>query len=335
LARRLSPLGLAAALLQRNDLGLLGIKRTTRLAHAYSQHRNRHLVDTRLRDAPRHLELIDTELAGTSVPEMHDGWALDTSRSLPHLDRLLEEMNSVIEEFGLTPGETYGKPFLRDILPPGAVDRYPSALDFATSPEVLATVARYAGWLVPLSTATLPPGVRLMESSTKYDPQPDGPWRSSQLWHIDYHATPTIYVIVAIREITDDDGPFYFIGATASKRAADALRYGSEPNAYRLADATLEPLVGKDEIMHFCGPAGSVLFVDSSRCFHYGSRRPANPRYHMQYAYTSPVRNDFREVFARPKRYPVRPDDPRLRRLALDPEAELDESAVGVSRAAV
>src|SRR5205085_3072608 len=110
LARRLSPVGLPAALLQRNDLGLLGIKGTTRLAHAYSQHRNRHLVDTRLRDAPRHLELIDTELAGTSVPEMHDGWALDTSRSLPHLDRLLEEMNSVIEEFGLTPGETYGKP---------------------------------------------------------------------------------------------------------------------------------------------------------------------------------------------------------------------------------
>src|SRR5437764_3309336 len=181
LARRPSPLVLAAALLQRNDLALLGIERTSKLGRAYSGRRNRRFVDERLRNAARHFELLDAELSGASVPEMHDGWAIDTSRSLPHLDRLLAEMNAVIDECGLLPGEDYGKPFLRDILPPGGVERYPSVLDFATSPEVLATTSRYAGWLMPLSDSTLPPGPRLMESTTTHDPQPAGPWRPRHL----------------------------------------------------------------------------------------------------------------------------------------------------------
>jgi len=316
-------------------MAALGIERTSRLGRAYSRRRNGRFVEYRLRNASRHLELLEAELVGIEVPEMRDGFALDTSRSLPQLDRLLEEMNGVIDEFGLLPGEHYGKPFLRDILPASGVDRYPSVLDFATSPEVLATTSRYAGWLVPLSDSPLPPGFRLMESSTKFDPHPDGPWRSSQLWHIDYHSTPTIYVIVAIREITEDDGPLHFIGAEASKRGAEALHYGSRRTPYRVPDALLDSVVGEEEVRRFCGPPGSVLFIDSNRCFHFGSRRPAKPRYHMQYAYISPVRNDFGDIFSSPRRYRVRPDDPPLRQLTLDRKALAAENGVRASRSPV
>ena len=65
-------------------------------------------------------------------------------------------------------------------------------------------------------------------------------------------------------------------------------------------------------------PAGTVLFLESSACFHFGSRKPAKPRYQMQYAFTSPVRNDFLELWRPQRLYPVRESDSPLRRLVLD-----------------
>ena len=62
-----------------------------------------------------------------------------------------------------------------------------------------------------------------MESSTDHDPTPEV-WRRSQFWHIDYHATPTIYVIVAVRDIGPDDGPLHFLGAAASRARGRGAR---------------------------------------------------------------------------------------------------------------
>jgi hypothetical protein len=60
------------------------------------------------------------------------------------------------------------------------------------------------------------------------------------------------------------------------------------------------------------------MFIDASRCFHFGSRNPLNPRYQLQYAYVSPVRNDFSDMVRPQARYPLEPSMPLSRRLALD-----------------
>ena len=73
-------------------------------------------------------------------------------------------------------------------------------------------------------------------------------------------------------------------------------------------------------LRRFVAPAGTVLFLDSGRCFHFGSRKPANPRYQLQYAYVSPIRNDFSDLIRPQVSFPVRSDDPMSRRLALDRE---------------
>ena len=157
-----------------------------------------------------------------------------------------------------------------------------------------------------------------MESSTKFDPQAEGPWRSSQLYHLDYHSSPTVYVIVALRDIGPDDGPLHFLGKAASRRVVEALDYGARGVPYRLTDADVYSVVDESEVQRFAVPAGTVLFIESSTCFHFGSRRPAKPRYQMQYAFVSPVRNDFLELW-RPKRvYPVAESDSRLRRVVLE-----------------
>jgi hypothetical protein len=247
---------------------------------------------------------------------MRDGFAFDYSRTLPHLDALLEAGEELIEQFAGGRYE-FTKPYLQDISPESAMDTHPALLNFVTSPEVVWTVAPTFGY-VPLLPATIPEGVRLMESRTDFDPQADGPWRGSQLYHLDYHSSPTVYVIVAVRDIDPDDGPLHFLGSAASRRVADAVGYRRRGVPYRLTDEVVHRHVDPSEVHTFAAKAGTVLFIESSACMHFGSRRPAKPRYQFQYSFTSPVRSDFMELW-RPRRiYPSGPDDPKLRRIVLN-----------------
>jgi len=251
--------------------------------------------------------------------KVDDGFVVDASRSLPHLDELLEAGNRIVsrygEEFG---GEAWDwKPFLQNILPEDELERHPAFLDFATSPELISAIAEIFGYLPQLSG--LPPtGVRVMESSTRFDPTPEGPWRSSQLYHLDYHSTPTVYVLVALKDTAPDDGPFTFLGAAASKRVVAGIDYGRRGVPYRLEDDEVMAHVSSDEVNEFSVPAGTVLIVESSACFHFGSRCPASDRYQVQYAFTSPVRDDFAELWTAEQLYPQSADDPPLRRAVLD-----------------
>ena len=321
-ASRFNPIAAPARLLRGNDMGLLGVEQTARLGRAANPRRFRSALAERRRKLEHHLEELRRERAEAGrgrleVTELADGWARDDSGALPGIDSVIEEMNAVIEERGGRKWDFHGKPFLFDILPECAWETYESILEFIATPDVLEPVARHCGFVPCLSTDT-PPGVRLMESTTTYDPQAEGPWRSSQLWHTDYHSFPTVYVILAIREIGPDDGPLHFVGEAASQRAAEALRYNSRGADHRVSDEEFAELVEPSEWLTFTGPPGSVMFIDSSRCFHFGSRNPANPRYQLQYAYVSPVRNDFSDLVRPQASYAVDAAAPLSRRLALD-----------------
>jgi hypothetical protein len=209
------------------------------------------------------------------------------------------------------------KPFLQDISPRDAIADHPVLLDFVASPEVIAAAAPTFGY-VPTLPGTIPHGVRLMESSTRFDPQAEGPWRESQLYHCDYHSHPTVYVIVAIRDIGPDDGPLHFLGKAATRRVVEALGYGSRSTPYRLPDDMVNSLVDPSEVNRFVAPAGTALFIESSACMHFGSRMPQNDRYQFQYSLTSPLRRDFYEVWREQRRFPIAAEDSDLRRLVLD-----------------
>jgi hypothetical protein len=321
-ASRFNPIAAPVRALRRDDMALLGVERTARLGRSWNSRRYGSSLEGRREKLDRHLDQLAREREavgrGDAEPiELRDGWARDDSRSLPNLDRVIEDMNSVIEERGGREWPFHGKPFLYDILPERAWERFPSILDFVATPEVLEPVARHCGF-VPCLSGDTPPGARLMESSTRYDPHAAGPWRSSQLCHTDYHSFPTVYVIVAVREIGPDDGPLHFIGESASRRAAAALGYNHRGAPHRVSDERLAEVIDPAETITFAGPPGSVMFIDSSRCFHFGSRNPANPRFQLQYAYISPVRNDFGDLVRDQAAYPVERDGPLSRRLALD-----------------
>src|SRR6266516_8063856 len=306
--------------LHANYMSRLGIANTMRLAHWYNRLKFGRQDDSRRRLYQTQLATLLEENGGLSRPpiEMKDGWALDTSMSLPHLDRVLEDSDKIIAERSgerRSPKGAY-RSYFQDMWTTEDLERYPSFLDFATSSDVLSVVSAYLQSIPALST-TLPPGIRLVESNAAFDDQPDNP-RDSQLYHIDYYSLPNVYILVLLRDTTIDHGPWTFLPRGVSQKARRALNYWSRQRGYRVSDEDVYSVADRREVIEFCYPRGTVLFIESSGCFHYGSRNSIKPRFQLMIGYTGACRTDFSEVIRPQKVYPVSDTDSRLRKMVLN-----------------
>ena len=303
------------------DLQRFGIRTVTRTAKAHNFVKyGRTYAYRRKLYRDRFDELLADHGAPVREPAvMRDGWAIDDSRTNPHIDRAVEAAEAVIAERGMTRKGRADRAFIRDILEPADLAEHPAFLDFATSPDVLATVARYMR-LVPLLSSTVPPGIRLTESSI--DGQVDSTYRTSQLYHLDLHDTRLVYVILLLRDVTPESGPFTFLPDSASTRVVRELGHLKRGSPYRLSDEEVHRVARPEEAVSFEYPRGSILYMDSSRCLHYGSRDAVDTRYQLMCAYVSPCRADFSEERVEPRTYPAGTGDSALRRLLLDKSSD-------------
>jgi hypothetical protein len=297
-----------------------GLRNTMRFALACNRRQYRRAAEAR----ERAFATLPALLAENGAPtitdvEMHDGWALDRSGRWPHLSRLLEQSADVIAQRGLTPHKPAEsmRSFFQNILKEEDLPSHPAILDFVLSSDVLSIVCRYLR-TIPILSATVPQGVRLAESSIGYDNRPEQGFRSSQLYHLDHHGSPMVYVIVLLREVTARCGPFTFLPTSTSDQAVRALNYQARGVPYRVKDDRMYSVIDRAEARELAYPAGTVLFIDSSRCFHFGSRNALDPRYQMMYAFTSVCRTDLTEWFLPTRKYPIGDGDSRLRRMVLD-----------------
>ena len=192
-------------------------------------------------------------------------------------------------------------------------DQFPRLLDFATSSEVVATVAEYMG-MIPTIAMNLPTGIRVFESTEQFSERTT--YNASQLWHRDIHDFPMVYAIVLVRDATEQTGPWTFLPASVSERATRDLKYQGWRQPYRVTDERMYEHIDSSERIPFTGKRGDVLFLDSSRCFHYGSRHAVDPGYRIMYAYTTRARSDFQMMLHR-QEFPKQEGDSALRRMVL------------------
>ena len=299
-----------------------GIRNIMRAAKLYNRWRYHDRAKRHDNAYKTHLDQLLIENAGPGLGqhrkiELNDGWALDTSQSLPGLDRLLDEAGQVARERAGRIHSDIQRPYFRSLIFPDDIKKYPSWLDFITSSEILEAVTHYLK-TIPVLSKTRPPGVRFMESNQNLDPDPPGPFADSQLYHLDLHDTPLVYVIVLIEDVTSECGPWTFLPASVSARATEALGNQKRGNHYRVTDEEMYRVIDPKEAIVFAYPKGTVLFIDSSRCFHYGSRRSYKPRLQMMYAYTSACRCDFSQTFMQPFPYSIKEKDSALRKMVLE-----------------
>jgi hypothetical protein len=306
--------------LHENHMSRLGIANTMRLAHAYNRIKFGRHDDWRRTLYREQLAALLEENGAPTRPriEMKDGWAIDTSMSLPHLERVLEDADEIIAERSGVRRSGHGayRSYFQDVWTPADLEKYPSFLDFATSSDVLEVVSHYLQSIPALST-TLPSGIRFVESNAAFDDQPGKP-HDSQLYHIDYYSLPNVYVLMLLRDTGIEHGPWTFLPRAASQQAAAALNYWGRRRGYRVSDEEIYPIVDRREVIEFCYPRGAVLFIESSGCFHYGSRNSVRPRFQLMIGYNGACRTDFSEAVMKPKVYPIRDTDPRLRKMVLN-----------------
>ncbi len=309
--RALSP---AAAALDADKMAKLGIANTMRLARGYNSLRNGR------RQRWREQLWESGEIAPPRL-RMEDGFVIDTSGSLPGLERLLDAAEEVIaERAGQADVDDRYRAFFRNMIEVGDHERWPAFIEFATSPEFVAVCADYLGF-VPALTKTLPTGIRMVESGKHLDALSHLPPRDSQVFHIDPYDHPMVYAIVLIRDTDERMGPFTFLPASVSQRARRELDYWSRGRPYRLSDEEIYSVVDPEKAIRFVYPRGTVLFIDTSACFHYGARDGEEPRFQCMYGLSSVCRTDFSETYMPSFSYPPGPADDRLRRVVTERSA--------------
>jgi hypothetical protein len=156
-----------------------------------------------------------------------------------------------------------------------------------------------------------------MESNAEFDDQPDRP-HDSQLFHIDFYSQPNVYVIVLLRDTTHENGPLTFLPRSVSQKVAAKFDYWSRQCPYRMSDEDIYSVADRKDVIEFCGPRGTVLFFESSGCYHFGSRNSIKPRFQLMLGYTGVYRTDFSEVVKRLSIFPTSVSDSRLRKMVLN-----------------
>jgi len=142
--------------------------------------------------------------------------------------------------------------------------------------DVLAAVSRYLG-VVPFLTAI----------SVFFSDVVEAAPTSSQLHHCDGDDVTQVKIFVYASEVDARSGPLTVLGAADSARVRRATGYQYRQ---RLTDEQVNDVVGAGREQPILGPPGTTIFVDTSRCFHYGSRvaKDAPPRLVTMIQYQTP-----------------------------------------------
>jgi hypothetical protein len=143
----------------------------------------------------------------------------------------------------------------------------------------------------------------------------DVPEIGSQLFHLDNADDRQVKVFMYLHDVDLDTGPFAFLPAGVSRKVCDELDYGKVAGVDRLTDEQVYTVASPEDLVVCAYGEGTVFFVDTISCLHYGSRRNVKPRYVLMFQYLSPCRADFRRPSMKQH---VRVDDSDARKYLLD-----------------
>ena len=109
-----------------------------------------------------------------------------------------------------------------------------------------------------------------------YVSPPTDTLKSSQLYHLDGQDFHIVKCFINVHEVTPENGPFTFIPADESLKIRKSIGYHRKRG--RISDKDVLALADKSRIVSLMGKPGTGAMVDTSSCFHYGSRCRAGHR---------------------------------------------------------
>jgi hypothetical protein len=155
-------------------------------------------------------------------------------------------------------------------------------LRLALRQDVLAAVSSYLG-LVPVLTHV----------NVHYSGPGSAVPQLSQLFHCDGDATAQVKIFVHCNDITAAQGPLTLLEARTSRALRQRVGYHFGDRV-KDTDKRAADLLDRTNHRPILGAAGTVCFVDTTRCFHFGSRvsPDASPRVLAMVQYLPPASFD-------------------------------------------
>jgi hypothetical protein len=270
----------------------------------------------RARDSARFRLAADlADRAHLSIPE-DKGLLVVPPGTIAEAARVVESATELIDSIGherlVRKYNKRNDTMSRGFLPDDARELSSPYMRFALSEHVVGPVTAYLG-VVPI----------LCDFDVWYSPPAEDAPRNAQQWHLDGDDTTQVKVWIHCHDIAPESGPLTALNAARSEAFAEEISYDSSVE-YRIPDEKVDAFIAGDELTPFVGPPETVDFVDTSRCFHFGSRvapgAPARRVYYAQYVtpYAFKFPQDHRE-------------EAPLRDLASESSSELEALLLGAA----
>ena len=240
-----------------------------------------------------------------------DGFRIFPPGTCPEVDELMQDARDAVAKTTRDEAKTNKSQLIQRILDMKQLSHDSLQVRFALREDILDAITVYLG------VAPVIEDIDIWHSISRSEDV----WDNSQLWHCDSIDVAQIKIFVYSNDVLPESGPLTVINAKASKRIRDTLDYKFIGES-RVPDEEINKLVGPEDIHPITGPAGTCVFVDTSRCFHYGSRVQggASSRIITLYQYLSPT------AFLFPIDYHKKAP---LRRLATSDMSQLQRLALG------
>jgi hypothetical protein len=234
-------------------------------------------VERFFRDADRRSAL--GQLPPTTLHIPHErGFLIIPPGAFGESDHIVREARQALARFDAAapPAGKNRKRFLQNVLDASSLTRDSATIRFALREDVLAAASEYLR-IVPVLTS-----IQIFHSDTV-----DGAPTSSQLYHCDGDDVTQVKVFIYCSDVDAASGPLTVLDADAT---AEVQRTTGYRYRQRLTDDQIECVVGASRHHPILGPAGTMVFVDTSRCFHFGSSvaPDAAPRLAAMIQYQTP-----------------------------------------------
>ena len=237
------------------------------------EERERYARVLRRLDAPdlarrRRVAESSGETASVTIPPSA-GFAVFGGDQFEHVDEVVAAARAVMETadpLATAVGMPNKPQLFTGILPPEEQTLSSPFLRFALQPAVLRPIAAYMG-VAPV----------LYDADLWFSVSPNTEALStSQLYHSDWEGLTQVRVLVYVHDVKPTDGPFVVVEAETSReirRRTGYTFFRDGPDRYgRIEDEQVQSVIGDRHQHRLDGPAGTVAFVDTARCLHYGSR---------------------------------------------------------------
>lgn len=188
----------------------------------------------------------------------------------------INEAKSIVSQF--PPRGVKGQaPLVNNLFPPFKLSRKSEFIKLALRDEIIATVSSYMGFVPVLSRVHV--FYSQVSDRDKY----------TQHYHCDWEDPRTIKLMLCVTDVTENDGPIHFVDADLTKNVMEKFKlYGSPVSDEELSKEFPDL---KENVV--TGPKGTMWFLDTCRCMHYGSRvnKGYGPRIWLMMQFIHPENN--------------------------------------------